>query len=193
MRAGLAGGRWQGQGRQAGSVRRVQVRPLGNACTHLLLARPCAACLPRSHAHALTRHHAPACACCTRRYYVAPGKAKDFLDAWGQLEKATADEKGLRVFGLMRALSNNVAFVGYGEWESTKCATRSRPSQRGLPCARQCCCGGGGCCRRLHACTLACRACALRSPAATTGGCRAHRVMMHACLVHAMQGLHAAL
>lgn len=52
------------------------------------------------------------------RYIVEPDKKKNFEDAWLKLEKATAEEKGNIIFDLKKPLSNNVEYIGYGEWES---------------------------------------------------------------------------
>jgi quinol monooxygenase YgiN len=52
------------------------------------------------------------------RYYVEPDDRKDFEDAWLELEEATTEEKGNLIYDLKKPLSNNVEYIGYGEWES---------------------------------------------------------------------------
>lgn len=52
------------------------------------------------------------------RYYVEPEHKKNFENAWLELEKGTSEEKGNIIYDLKKPLSNNVEYIGYGEWES---------------------------------------------------------------------------
>eukprot|EP00878_Enallax_costatus_P013064 GHUV01013652.1.p1 GENE.GHUV01013652.1~~GHUV01013652.1.p1 ORF type:complete len:203 (+),score=64.65 GHUV01013652.1:153-761(+) len=52
------------------------------------------------------------------RYYVEPENRKDFEDAWLKLEDSVEDEDGNIIYDLKKPLSNNVEYIGYGEWKS---------------------------------------------------------------------------
>jgi quinol monooxygenase YgiN len=52
------------------------------------------------------------------KYYVAPEKKDAFVDMWRELEKSAKDEKGMQIFDLKKTMSDNLVFLGYGEWKS---------------------------------------------------------------------------
>eukprot|EP00879_Flechtneria_rotunda_P024163 GHRR01025609.1.p2 GENE.GHRR01025609.1~~GHRR01025609.1.p2 ORF type:complete len:115 (-),score=23.24 GHRR01025609.1:515-859(-) len=54
------------------------------------------------------------------RYFVEPDNRKDFIDAWLKLEKETTKEEDVIIFDLKKPVSDNVEFIGYGEWKSFK-------------------------------------------------------------------------
>lgn len=52
--------------------------------------------------------------------WAAVNLMQDFEDAWLELEDAVDDEEGNIIYDLKKPLSNNVEYIGYGEWKSYK-------------------------------------------------------------------------
>eukprot|EP00882_Tetradesmus_deserticola_P000351 GHRQ01000387.1.p1 GENE.GHRQ01000387.1~~GHRQ01000387.1.p1 ORF type:complete len:264 (+),score=150.03 GHRQ01000387.1:164-955(+) len=52
------------------------------------------------------------------KYYVEPKNKQMFVEAWQKLEEATKDEKQLVIFDLKKPMTDNLLWVGYGEWKS---------------------------------------------------------------------------
>jgi quinol monooxygenase YgiN len=42
------------------------------------------------------------------------------MNAWKELEEATKDEEGVRIFDLKKPMTDNILWIGYGEWESMR-------------------------------------------------------------------------
>ena len=40
------------------------------------------------------------------------------MDMWRDLEKSVKEEKGVEIFDLKKTMSDNLMFLGYGEWKS---------------------------------------------------------------------------
>ncbi|KAF6266283.1 hypothetical protein COO60DRAFT_1291745 [Scenedesmus sp. NREL 46B-D3] len=43
-----------------------------------------------------------------------------FMEAWEKLEESTKGEKGVRIFHLKKPITDNLLWVGYGEWKSMR-------------------------------------------------------------------------
>lgn len=51
-------------------------------------------------------------------YFVDPSMHKEFIDEWRKMEEKVAEEKGNRLYDLKKSTTDNVMFMGYGEWDS---------------------------------------------------------------------------
>ncbi|WIA15678.1 hypothetical protein OEZ85_002304 [Tetradesmus obliquus] len=54
------------------------------------------------------------------KYYVQPQHKEDFVEAWRKMEESTKEEKGLKIYDLKKPMTDNLLWVGYGEWETMR-------------------------------------------------------------------------
>jgi hypothetical protein len=45
---------------------------------------------------------------------------QNFVKAWQKMEESTKDEEGVRIFDLKKPMTDNMLWIGYGEWKTMR-------------------------------------------------------------------------